>query len=287
MGQVHAAADRALERRLRRRVSSAARRRGFSFTEALFAVMILGIGGVMVAAIFPVAIRQTQSNFEDSKAASIARSAVNLLQASVDGAEVPAENGVLRPVRDASPELWHRVKGQLIAASDPRFAWTALIRRDDNATTAQVFLFILRSRNRPVYDPRTDLEHFPDANDDTNPATLEPRLVSVEVTSGSPGLVRFRGEEEQFSAAAEGSYVVICNDQETGAANGSIYRLGNESDAASNTWQIASPGIVPENLTSATAALVGRAYANPADPSRGYEGLAQDVAVYTSFIKVN
>ena len=32
--------------------------RGFSFTEVLFAVMILGIGFIMVAAIFPVAIQQ-------------------------------------------------------------------------------------------------------------------------------------------------------------------------------------------------------------------------------------
>src|SRR5689334_12002195 len=33
---------------------------GFTFTEILFALMILGIGFIMVAAMFPVAIRQTQ-----------------------------------------------------------------------------------------------------------------------------------------------------------------------------------------------------------------------------------
>src|SRR6478752_1573982 len=40
-------------------------RRAFSFAEILFAVMILGIGFIMVAAMFPVAIRQTQSTVED------------------------------------------------------------------------------------------------------------------------------------------------------------------------------------------------------------------------------
>jgi len=47
--------------------------RGFTFTEILFAVMILGIGFIMVAAMFPVAIQQTQSTSEETIAASIAR----------------------------------------------------------------------------------------------------------------------------------------------------------------------------------------------------------------------
>jgi hypothetical protein len=51
-------------------------RRGFSFTEILFAVMILGIGFIMVAAMFPVAIRQTQWTVEQTTGASMARSAV-------------------------------------------------------------------------------------------------------------------------------------------------------------------------------------------------------------------
>jgi hypothetical protein len=39
--------------------------RAFTFAEIMFAVMILGIGFIMVAAMFPVAIRQTQSTLED------------------------------------------------------------------------------------------------------------------------------------------------------------------------------------------------------------------------------
>src|SRR5579864_3689268 len=49
------------------------RPRGFSFTEILFAVMILGIGFIMVAAMFPVGIQQTQANSSETIAASLGR----------------------------------------------------------------------------------------------------------------------------------------------------------------------------------------------------------------------
>lgn len=55
-------------------------RRAFSFTEILFAVMILGIGFIMVAAMFPVAIQQTQATGQESVAASIGRAGVDYMQ---------------------------------------------------------------------------------------------------------------------------------------------------------------------------------------------------------------
>jgi type II secretory pathway pseudopilin PulG len=54
-------------------------RAGFSFAEVLFAVIILGIGFILVAAIFPVAIQQTQSTGEDAAAAAAARQACNVI----------------------------------------------------------------------------------------------------------------------------------------------------------------------------------------------------------------
>ena len=62
----------------RRRVSSA--RRGFSFTEILFAIMILGIGFIMVAAMFPVAIKQTENSQQETIGAAVARGAVDYVQ---------------------------------------------------------------------------------------------------------------------------------------------------------------------------------------------------------------
>lgn len=65
------------DRRMGRRTSF--RPRGFSFTEILFAVMILGIGFIMIAAMFPVAIRQTEAGSQETIAAAVGRSSSNFL----------------------------------------------------------------------------------------------------------------------------------------------------------------------------------------------------------------
>src|SRR4051794_14613443 len=65
------------------------RARGFSFTEIMFAVIILGIGFIMVAAIFPVAIQQAKSTTEETSAAALARGMANKLdRVFVDGPNV-------------------------------------------------------------------------------------------------------------------------------------------------------------------------------------------------------
>lgn len=56
------------------------RRAGFNFSEVLFAVMILGIGFIMIAAIFPVALQQTRQTGEEVVASTSARSGVNFME---------------------------------------------------------------------------------------------------------------------------------------------------------------------------------------------------------------
>src|SRR5688572_26143973 len=62
------------------RARGRARQGGFNFTEVLFAVMILGIGFIMVAAIFPIAIQQTKMTGEEVQASTTARGGVNVVQ---------------------------------------------------------------------------------------------------------------------------------------------------------------------------------------------------------------
>src|SRR5207244_9635820 len=62
---------------------------GFSFVEVLFVVMILGIGFIMAAAIFPVAIQQTQNASDESVSASVAWNALTVIQAKFSDAELP------------------------------------------------------------------------------------------------------------------------------------------------------------------------------------------------------
>src|SRR5579859_5626454 len=62
---------------------------GFSFTEILFAIMILGIGFIMVAAMFPVAIQQTENSNQETVGAAIARGGVGYVQQVANTTFVP------------------------------------------------------------------------------------------------------------------------------------------------------------------------------------------------------
>lgn len=78
----------------------------FSLTEVMFAVIVLGIGFIMVAAMFPVSISQSRLTVEETSAAAIARSAM------ADASRL-AENGDSPPTSPA-PNTW----GQLFPPTD-------------------------------------------------------------------------------------------------------------------------------------------------------------------------
>src|SRR5436309_10144680 len=52
------------------------RGKGFSFAEVMFAVIVLGIGFIMIAAIFPVAIQQSKATNDETTAAATAKAQV-------------------------------------------------------------------------------------------------------------------------------------------------------------------------------------------------------------------
>src|SRR2546421_8551326 len=68
---------------------SRVRQRGFSFAEVMFAVIILGVGFIMIAALFPVAIRQSKSTADETSAAAFARVATNDMSALASTARMP------------------------------------------------------------------------------------------------------------------------------------------------------------------------------------------------------
>lgn len=53
---------------------------GFSFVEILFAVAVLGVGFIMLAAIFPVGLQQTKLTLDETTAAANARGAIATMQ---------------------------------------------------------------------------------------------------------------------------------------------------------------------------------------------------------------
>jgi type II secretory pathway pseudopilin PulG len=55
-------------------------RPAFSFAEVMFAVIVLGIGFIMIAAVFPVAISQSQSTKQETTTAAVVQQGVQLIQ---------------------------------------------------------------------------------------------------------------------------------------------------------------------------------------------------------------
>lgn len=340
------------------------RRRGFSFIEIIFAVMLLGIGFILFAAMLPTAVIQTQATVDQTLAVQIAKGAGEMLETMADYRTLPvtvtSTTSYYRPMAsplysfadkyifdnpDDAQMAWQLVKGKMIYVADRRYAWTALFRRDrvgyGSSTTnlAEVFIWVTRIQVREGYTIN-DLEgRLPN---------LRPREVLIDLTEGTvngkpgPDIVTFhkpfRNTSDYFgidtpSAVAEGCYVLIADDLQdgdyrssptaskpdrkvNGLANGRIYRVGNRrADLGPNKWElmpgydmpsgIGCNGPGPDRIMGtaddnqnipwvvqggkrdyqAIAYVMGRASVDPSD-AREFEGPAQDVALFSTFIPV-
>jgi hypothetical protein len=149
---------------------------GYSFPEVMFAVVVLGIGFIMIAAIFPVAIAQSKSTADESTAAAMARGAANTLSRLAYNTQTvppppvlmwptgaagggPSFPGIVRPF-DLTTEAWTQTRGTLISFEDPRYAYVPLYRRDGDPVLpllpnprglvdnkAQVYIFVVQCRS--------------------------------------------------------------------------------------------------------------------------------------------
>ena len=195
-------------------------RRGFTLVEVLFSVMVLGIGAIMVAAIFPVAAQQSRIVADDTMAAVIARGAVQDLRVI---AEQPAFwttqhylAGIAAPnFRAAEVNLirepggnyggppgyggtlaatgamnWQRLAPRMIYGPDPRYAYVAMFSREYTYSTqigapyAQVFIVAVKSTIKPAFDFTDTVPILTGAG---FPANLEPKRVFVRLVEGGPG----------------------------------------------------------------------------------------------------
>ncbi len=296
---------------------------GFSFTEVLFAVMVLGIGFIMIAAMFPVTIQQTQATLEESVGASMARGALAYLQTQATDMNFPSTS----PVPDAPAQVfsmpqapvkngtafagWFATRGNYINSKNPRLAWVPLYMRSETTQSgvspfAQVIIVAVEARNMPDYQTA-------DAVPQTNfQSVLEPRPIKVNLTYDYTNLQGRLTITDSKWLAASGAYVIIANDQNTnaprsvvGQSNGRIYRLGNAIDEANGVWGLSPDGDMirrnyktansivtgdDNDLSNTDAYIIGRGYADPTKPGNGpdfYSGPAQDIAVYTGFVRIN
>jgi hypothetical protein len=278
-----------------------------TFVEILFAILILGVGFIMIAAIFPVALQQTQSSIDETTAADLARSAVSTLSAikftAMGLSPTTCPSGQLAPMfslhdADQTLTLWRAIRGSVISTADPRYAWVAFYSWPSGSQFAKFVIITTRVRNRPSYDEYHDVVRYSNGivadTASSSPATLEGQSVSFTITPGTPAgtyQVSFASAEP---AAMPLAYLVVSSDT-TNTANGFVFRLGNLVPGSSSaTWQLI-PGDDLSGLTGALASgvtgtgyIVGRGLTDPTEPTTsGYDGPAQDVAAYTTFITMN
>jgi hypothetical protein len=316
-------------------------RAGYSFTEVMFAVVVLGIGFIMIAAMFPVAISQSKTTSEETSASAIARGGVNYLDTIATGRNMPptdaanpTQPALVVPfigtpaaappytMTPAGTGSWQAIRGSLVLAADPRYAFVPMYRRETGSNQAQVFVVAVQSRARSRYDD-TDTVNLTGAQVWYANLKARPVTVNVNPSGGGPNVPWIQitnatgaNMPQAAAAVAEGTYVVIAADpggnagSPIGTFNGRIYRVGAQAvdatgAAVANTWTlqpgndyaaIKSPG--PNGTwgdaddtaydlgTDATALIVGSEYNMETAPADDFRGPAQDIAIYTSFIQV-
>jgi type II secretory pathway pseudopilin PulG len=149
----------------------ATRSQGFTFIEVLFAVILLGIGFIMIAAVFPVAIQQTAVVSDETQASAICRDAIKKIQAVADATVTgpastntlfPQTNSQVWPIATTSSNaslLGATNTGLLTAlgadaffSADHRYGWVGFYSRTSNtAPYAQVYIVALENPNFANY----------------------------------------------------------------------------------------------------------------------------------------
>ena len=286
-------------------------RRGFSFTEVLFAVMILGVGFIMIAAIFPVSLTQTKATGEETAAASLVRSAVNYVERFASDTTMEATDNVVvmadyDPSAPANGSLWEALQQNAIPPSDTRYAWLPLYLRAGTATPpvpgptwssyAQIILIPMSSRNQSTFTLPPEIVHDTTAVPANRGRATISATINDSGNNADPDTIVFATAPAP-AAAVPGAYVIVSDARQgPGMAhyfNGRIYRLGMQTGNPL-IWELA-PGndFTPEmvdadlnpvtpntnvtRLVNALVFVVGRGIAT--------SGTGEDVAVYTTFVK--
>jgi type II secretory pathway pseudopilin PulG len=141
----------------------------FTFIEVLFAVILLGIGFIMIAGVFPVAIQQTAAVSDETQAAIVARDAIKKIQGVAD-AEIAGNANTLTlfpttgtptnpTVVAFSPNIMQALGSDGFFSADHRYGWVGFYRRDSATAVAgppigpfaQVYVIALQNPNFANY----------------------------------------------------------------------------------------------------------------------------------------
>jgi hypothetical protein len=261
-------------------------RKAFTFAEIMFAVVILGIGFIMLAGMFPVAIQETRSTQSESYANPMIQNAISILtQEAKINARDPELIGLLttvnvpydiifspadypdslslgtlpswKPNKNGSKAMGGSgIQGNLISKADNRYAWTPLYRYRRGDNLLEVTLFACEA-----------FDVF------TSPDQLIPRKTTVTFNGDITNpLIAFSNKNE-FYALSPGNYIVV------GKAPfpTQIFRLANRSENSAMCFELYPDcGTVP-------AAMFGKSFDGWIIAT---DKMVRDISVVTTCIPV-
>jgi type II secretory pathway pseudopilin PulG len=256
--------------------------RGFSFVEILFAVMILGIGTIMIASLLPVGVRQSQLTAETAAGINAHDCGVRYIDAAAkngdlaraaSGGDFPhTEIGAITDPRPAQVVPWstygnqrhalHSTLGNRTVATDPRFAWLGMYQREGSTTTvtpARFWVVAIQARNTPTFPAGTWAGVTATNYNQNSPAFANgPQFAKVATTEGvnGPDLIYIYPDDTSGnprelgrSVAVEGAWVMIASDESnSGNRNGHWYVLGRpRPDLEEGVFELESGFDMPWN----------------------------------------
>jgi type II secretory pathway pseudopilin PulG len=265
----------------RRIILRSCRPTAFTMVELLFAMAVLSVGMIGVAAAVYTGIGQTVQSVEDTAAAALARQAAAALGQVMTQKNTPETDLAYRPVfnPDAPPDpppLNQTIAGLQIG-TDPRYAWVPLYRRTNGSTCAELILIVLRAQARSQFDAKDLSPAGPDP--ETYPPTLVPVRGIVTVKDNQVTVNLAKGVER----LAPGALLVLQSMSE-GEFNGRIVRLSER--ITDDTWTLTPGQDLADLKTDAVgdAYIIGRGYTDPARPQAGFSGTSQVAAVYHAIV---
>lgn len=219
----------------------------------MFAVIVLGIGFIMIASVFPVALSQSKATKEETTAAAVGQQAMEILKqlAQVPGMFPATDFGdpqnprmvavQYRPTGSLNlSQTYMALRGQLVNQTDPRFGIAVFYQRRSTESFARFIVLVCQSQGEgrntfntnillpsgTDYDPESDIFQ----NDSDIFYNLRPRMLRAQIIPGDPvGKITFSRlnatqdspwvtstdltNAKMLETVAPGSFVIVHSDR--------------------------------------------------------------------------
>jgi len=139
--------------------SSRRRRTGFSLVEILIAVMILGVGMIMVASVFPVGANWARQNIEETIGSIVAQNAVNIIKTKYSAEDVAGvgtgfealplakpDGTILLPLVERAYSFGNEPPYPAANPESANYFWSAVVRRSSSSfpKSYDLYIFVFR-----------------------------------------------------------------------------------------------------------------------------------------------